>query len=193
MADQDTPSTDASTDSPPSTPTSLQAELGYTITPPNSLQRAMQRLASTKAAAWTFQRTMYAIDRPVYRWTDGRVSVASALSGLPVIMLTTTGAKSGQPRTMPLAPAPWQGDLAVFGTNYAQEHTPGWVYNLEADPRARVTWRDRTVDVVAERVEDEDEREELWRLGEEAYVGFPKYRERITDRQVRIFRLRPSE
>ncbi len=171
---------------------SLQAALGFSTAAPNVFQRAMQRAASTKVAAWTFQRTLYAIDRPVHRWSKGRVSVASLTSGLPVIMLTTTGAKSGQPRTMPLAATAWQGDLAIFGTNYAQEHTPGWVYNLEADPHAHVTWRDRTVDVVAEPIDDEADREELWRLAGETYVGFPKYRERITDREVRIFRLRPA-
>ena len=71
------------------------------------------------------------------------------LAGLPVIMVTTTGARSGLPRTMPLAGIPCGDDLAVVGSNFAQPSTPAWVHNLEADPQATVVWRDRSVAVRA--------------------------------------------
>ena len=120
-----------------------------------------------------------------------RFSAAGVLAGLPVIMLTTTGAKSGQPRTMPLAGVPVGEQLAVMGTNYAQTHTPGWVFNLEADPHAQVTWRERTVPVVA-RLATADEAEQAWATASTIYPGFTLYRERITERAVRIFVLEPA-
>lgn len=169
----------------------LQAELGFRWTPPNPLQHGMQAVASTSAGSWVFQRTLYRVDRPVHRWTKGRYTVPGVLSGLPVIMLTTTGAKSGVARTMPVAGIPFGEDLVVLGTNFAQEHTPGWVFNLEKDPYASVTWRSTTVPVVASRVPAE-EMVEVWAAAARVYVGFPKYRQRLAHaRDVRAFVLAP--
>ncbi|MGI9624154.1 MAG: nitroreductase family deazaflavin-dependent oxidoreductase, partial [Acidimicrobiales bacterium] len=61
--------------------------------------------------------------------TGGKTTVPGLLAGLRVVMLTTTGAKSGEPRTMPLVGIPSDGDLAVIGSNFGQGPTPGWVYN----------------------------------------------------------------
>ena len=160
--------------------------LASLFVPTVSAQRAVQRMASTRAGSWVFQRTLYRIDRPLHRWTGGRLTAPGLLAGLPVIMVTTTGARSGLPRTMPLAGIPCGDDLAVVGSNFAQPSTPAWVHNLEADPRATVVWRDRSVAVRA-RPATEAEREVVWARGAQVYGGFSKYRERITDRTVRIF------
>ncbi|MBK9740306.1 MAG: nitroreductase family deazaflavin-dependent oxidoreductase [Actinobacteria bacterium] len=161
-------------------------ELRFVAPLPNPPQRAVQAVAETKAGSWFLQRTMYRLDRPLHRWTDGRVTLPGLLTGLPVILLTTTGAKSGLTRTMPVGAFPVGGDLAVLGTNFAQPTAPAWVFNLEADPKAQVTFRDRTVDAVA-RVATDDEREHAWAVAISYYRGFKAYRLRITDRQVRIF------
>jgi len=164
----------------------LQQALDFRAGLPNPVQRSMQVLAETKAGSWTFQRTLYRLDRPLYRWTDGRVTLPGVLTGLPVILLTTTGAKSGLARTMPVMAVPLGHDLAVIGTNFAQPRTPAWVFNLEADPQATVAWRDRSVPVLARSASD-DEREEAWTAATRIYRGFAKYRQRITERPVRIF------
>ena len=164
----------------------VRAALGYEARPANAAQRAVQRMASTRAGSWVFQRTLYRIDRPLHRWTGGRLTAPGLLAGLPVIMVTTTGARSGLARTMPLAGIPVADDLAVVGSNFAQARTPAWVHNLEADPRATVAWRDAAVAVRA-RPATESEREAVWVRGAEIYGGFRAYRERITDRTVRIF------
>jgi len=168
----------------------LQHALGFRFTPANAVQRVLQRSASTRAGAWVFQRTLYRVDRPLYRWSHGRLTAPGVTTGLPVIMLTTTGAKSGLPRTMPVAAIPFQGDLAVVGTNFAQAKTPGWVFNLLAHPEAEVTWRDRSAAVRAERIPAE-QMPELWDAAAAVYTGFPKYRERIgQSREVKAFALR---
>lgn len=165
----------------------LQQELGFRFTPPNPVQHALQRAASTRSGSWLFQRTLYRIDRPLHRWSKGKVTVPGLVTGLPVIMLTTTGARSGLQRTMPVAAIPFGDDLVILGTNYAQEHTPGWVFNLLKEPHAAVTWQSTTVPVIASRLASEH-MDEVWRAAGRVYVGFPKYRERISgSRQVQAF------
>jgi deazaflavin-dependent oxidoreductase (nitroreductase family) len=171
------------------------SELGYTIKPANAVQRTTQKLAASKPGAWAFQRTLYAIDRPLFRASNGRWSGPGVLAGVPVIMLTTTGAKSGQPRSMPLVGIPMgddgRDDLAIIGSNYGQQRTPGWVYNLEADPHATVAYRDRSVDVVARPATDA-EADRAFEIGARIYPGYAKYRERASHRVIRVFVLEPA-
>jgi len=176
-----------------SAPTSLCEELGFAPTRANAAQRAMQRAGMTRAGSWVFSRTLYRVDRPLHRWSSGRITVPGIATGLPVIMLTTTGARSGRARTMPLAGIPDDDtnpcDILLMGTNYAQATSPAWVYNLEADPRCVVAWRDRAVPAVAHPVTGADERDEAWARASSYYAGFAAYRQRIDRRHVRIFRL----
>ena len=61
---------------------------------------------------------------------------------------------AGRPRTSPLIGIPVDGSIAVIGSNFGQESTPGWVYNLEADPSATVAYGERAVDVTARLADD---------------------------------------
>ena len=169
----------------------LAEALGYEITQANRAQRLTQRVTGTRAGAWISQRTLYPIDRAVFRWSDGRHSVPGLMAGLPVILLTTTGAKTGQERTMPLVGTPWKGDLAVIGSNYGQVRTPGWVYNLEADPHARVEYRGVSVPVIARRL-GPDDADAVFERAATAYPGYGNYRERADHREIRVFVLEPA-
>ncbi len=166
-------------------------DLGYEVKPANVLQRGMQHVSSSRPGAWTFQRTLYPLDKALFRWTGGRLTVPGLVAGLPVVMLTTTGAKSGEPRSMPLIGVPIDGELAVIGSNYGQERTPGWVYNLEADPSATISYRDRSVDVTARRASDE-EADRAFEAAARVYPGYAKYRERASHRTIRVFVLEPA-
>jgi deazaflavin-dependent oxidoreductase (nitroreductase family) len=166
-------------------------ELGYELKSANGAQKLTQRFGASGPGAWLFQKILYPIDKALYKATDGRITAPGVLAGLPVIMLTTTGAKSGLARTMPLVGIPLGGDLAVIGSNYGQKPTPGWVYNLEADPKATVTYRDRSVDVTARPATDA-EADEAFAIGATFYPGYGKYRERASHRTIRIFVLVPS-
>ena len=166
----------------------LLTELGYEAKAPNPFQRGIQILASTKPVAWMFQKTMYPMDRVLYRMSGGRITLPGILAGLPVIMLTTTGARSGKPRTMPLLGIPMGEGLVVLGTNYGQNPTPGWVYNLRADPKATVGYRDRTVEVVA-RHATVPETDEAFVLAAKVYPAFNDYRDRIGGRSVSAYML----
>ena len=133
-----------------------------------------------------FSKTLYQQDKILFRATGGRLTVPSVLAGLPVVMVTTTGAKTGHTRTMPLLGIPDGEDLAVIGSNYGQKSTPGWVYNLEADPSAVVGYRDRTVAVVARRAE-EVEADRVFELAGTVYPGYAKYRIRADHRVIKVF------
>jgi deazaflavin-dependent oxidoreductase (nitroreductase family) len=77
-------------------------------------------------------------------------------------------------------------DLAVIGSNFGQPSTPAWVLNLEAQPRAAVAYKQRTVSVAA-RPATEDEAREVMERSRAIYGGYEKYVQRISGRRVRIF------
>ncbi|HUS43180.1 MAG TPA: nitroreductase family deazaflavin-dependent oxidoreductase [Ilumatobacteraceae bacterium] len=161
-------------------------ELDYVLKPANAAQRVTQRIAASGPGAWVFQRTLYPLDKVLYKRTGGRRTLASLMAGLPVIMLTTTGAKSGDPRSMPLVGIPIDGDVAIIGSNYGQRRTPGWVYNLGADPTATVSYGDRSVDVTA-RAASDDEADQAFEVAAMFYPGYGKYRARASHRPISVF------
>ena len=79
-------------------------------------------------------------------------------------------------------------DIAVIGTNFGTETTPSWVYNLEANPVAVVTYRDRSVAVVARRA-DRQETDRAFELASVGYAAFTAYRTRAAHREIRVFAL----
>lgn len=157
----------------------------------NPVQRFMRRFAASGPGSWLFARVLHRIDRPVYRLTRGRHTFASLASGLPVVMLTTTGARSGAARTVPVLGFPTDDGLAVIASNYGQERHPSWYYNLRADPSAEVT-----VDGVrrpCRALEAEGpQRERIWREGLTVYPGWSQYERRAADRRIAVFVLEPS-
>jgi deazaflavin-dependent oxidoreductase (nitroreductase family) len=168
----------------------LISELNYEVKEANALQRVTQRVAASGPGAWAFQRTLYPIDKQLYRLSNGRLTVPGLVAGLPVIMLTTTGAKTGKDRTMPLVGIPLGDDMAIIGSNYGQAATPGWVYNLRAKPEATVAYGSESIKVIA-RPATQDETEQAFEAGSAFYGGFSNYRERASHREIEVFVLEP--
>ncbi|WP_151082885.1 nitroreductase family deazaflavin-dependent oxidoreductase [Nocardioides cynanchi] len=169
----------------------LADDLGYRLRRPNPFQALMQRFASTRPGAWVFSKALRHLDDAVGRLSRGRTSAPEVLAGLPVIDVTTTGRKSGLKRRSHLIAVPLDGTLAVLGTNFGQPSTPGWVLNLEANPRASVTYRRRTVQASARPATD-DEYARVLAGSSQVYAGYLKYQQRITGRRLRIFLLDPA-
>jgi deazaflavin-dependent oxidoreductase (nitroreductase family) len=170
----------------------LQADLGYDHRIANPLQRAVRWWAGTPTGGWFFSRTLRHLDDLVVRLSKGRHSAPGLVIGLAVLDLTTTGRKSGQPRTSHLIATPHDGTLALLGTNFGQERTPAWVLNLEADPRATVSYRGTSREVVA-RPATETEAEEIFTEAAGIYPGYRRYRERVGgQRRIRVFVLEPA-
>ena len=151
----------------------------------NGFQRLVVRAAGTAPGARVFARTAHHLDRIVYRATRGRATLASWVAGLPVVMLTTTGRRSGRRITTPIVAVPEGTDHIMVGSNFGQAHHPAWVHNLRADPRGWVDGRQFT----AEEVEG-PEWDRLIALATEVYPGFPAYVQRAAPRRIAVMRLR---
>jgi deazaflavin-dependent oxidoreductase (nitroreductase family) len=153
-------------------------------------KRFVNWLSATKPGGWFVRRTAAHVDPWLYRRSKGRFTMAGPLT-IPQLVLTTTGAKSGRPRTIQLACLPDGEDRwVVVASNFGQEHHPAWSYNLLANPEATVESDGRTVAVRATQVADA-EKDELWPRLDEVVPQFTTYRRR-TDRNIRIFRLEGS-
>jgi deazaflavin-dependent oxidoreductase (nitroreductase family) len=125
---------------------------------------------------------------PLYRLSGGRIG--GKLDNTPVLLLTTTGRKSGQQRTAPVVYLADSDRYIVIGSNAGHSRTPAWSLNLKANPGAEVEVGHRRVKVNA-RVAEGEERAGLWRKANEQYSGFDDYAER-TDRDIALFVLEPA-
>jgi deazaflavin-dependent oxidoreductase (nitroreductase family) len=163
----------------------LVQELGYEIPAPNPVQRAMWQVSGSRPGAWLFSRSMHHVDRLVLRLSHGQRTLAGITAGIPVLTVTTTGARTGRPRSAPLLGVPFGSDIAIIGTRFGQPGTPGWYYNLSAQPRAEVAYRSRSVTVTA-READEHEWPQIWAQARKIYAGYEAYASRITGRKIHI-------
>jgi deazaflavin-dependent oxidoreductase (nitroreductase family) len=109
---------------------------------------------------------------PLYRLSGGRLG--ATVGDGPVLLLTTTGNKSGERRTAPVLYLAHDEAMIVIDTNAGNEKLPAWSHNLKAKPEAEVEIGKRKLRVSA-RAAAGVEREELWRACNEQYAGFDDY------------------
>jgi deazaflavin-dependent oxidoreductase (nitroreductase family) len=121
------------------------------------------------------------------------VTVSSLLAGLPVIVLTTTGARSGLPRSAPLVGLrSGSGAYAVIASNFGQHHHPAWSHNLRARSEATIAVAGRSTRVRA-RVAEGAERDAIWRQALEVYPGYAGYERRTLHRGIVVWVLEPTD
>lgn len=111
-----------------------------------------------------------AVDKRLYRVFRGRVSLV-AMAGLPSLRLTTTGRKTGLPRSTNLLFFPYQDGFVLVGSNWGRPYDPMWALNLLAQPEATVEVRGRRIPVVATPLKGE-RYEELWRSLLDFWPGY---------------------
>jgi deazaflavin-dependent oxidoreductase (nitroreductase family) len=124
---------------------------------------------------------------PIYRATGGRVM--GKVNRAPVLLLTTTGRKSGQRRTAPVVYLADGEKLVVINTNAGSEKIPAWSLNLAANPEAEVEVGRRRIKVRA-RVAEGEERADLWRKHNVQYAGFDDYDAKL-EREPKVIVLEP--
>jgi deazaflavin-dependent oxidoreductase (nitroreductase family) len=157
----------------------------------NPIQRATRRFAASGAGSWLFARVLHHIDRPVYRLTGGRHTFSSLISGIGIVMLTTTGARSGLPRTVPVLGLQTADGLAVIASNFGQQHHPAWYHNLRANPEGYASVNGTTRAVRAREATGEV-RARIWQEGLKVYPGWTQYERRAANRNIVIFVLDPA-
>ena len=126
------------------------------------------------------------VDKLLQRVSRGRISLLG-IAGLPNLMLTVVGRKSGIPRSAPLLCVPYGEDILIAGSYFGSPKEPIWVKNLEANPEVTVRFRGRTTAMVARRLEG-DERAAAWSSMVETWPNFARYEQR-TDRRIKVFLL----
>jgi len=128
--------------------------------------------------------------RWLFRRTGGRGRIGGFL-GLEVILVTATGRRTGEPRTVPLG-AVRDGDRwLVIGSNAGHDRMPAWALNLRAHPDVAVETGAGSAPYLAHEAKG-DEADRLWPLAISVYAGYADYRTR-TARAIPLFVLEPAE
>lgn len=152
----------------------------------DAYKRFVNWLSTTRAGSFV-ARHAAPLDPWIYRKTGGRFT-ASGIPTIPQLVLTTTGRKSGRPRSATVACLDEGDSFVVVGSNFGQDHHPAWALNLLANPEAIVELGSERFMVKAERL-TADEREAIWPHLDAIVPQFRVYRAR-TDRDINVFRLR---
>ncbi|WUS95424.1 nitroreductase family deazaflavin-dependent oxidoreductase [Streptomyces sp. NBC_00708] len=115
----------------------------------------------------------------------------TTMRGMPVIVLTTVGAKSGKIRKTPLMRVEHDGRYAVVASQGGAPTHPVWYHNLKADPRAELQDGPARRDMTAREVTGE-EKARWWERAVEAFPDYADYQKK-TDRQIPVFVLEPVD
>lgn len=129
------------------------------------------------------------VDKKLHRLFKGKVSLV-ALAGLPSLRLTTTGRKSGLPRSTNLLYFPHDGDFVLVGSNWGRPNHPAWTHNLRSHPDAVVALAGKEIPVRARELLD-DEYDAMWKLLLDFWPGY-SMEERSACRVLPIFELKTT-
>jgi deazaflavin-dependent oxidoreductase (nitroreductase family) len=127
------------------------------------------------------------MDKVLIPLTNGRLS---SVGFDTVGLVTTTGAKSGQPRTHPLTLINDSDGLLAIGSNYGRAKHPAWSTNLLAHPECTIEFMGPPAQYIAEPLSG-DARASAWATAVDAYAGYERYQASCAPREIRVFRLRP--
>lgn len=136
-----------------------------------------------------FLRQITAIDRLLQRMTKGQWSLLR-IAGLPSMMLTVLGRKSGIARSTPVLCVPYRGGHLVAGSNFGGRKPPVWVLNVRAADRVTVTVDGVTFDAEPHELGG-DERATAWEHMLQTWPNYARYAER-TSRVIPVFWLTPA-
>ena len=134
----------------------------------------------------TFYRCVVKLYEILYRLSGGLIG--GRIVGLPVLLLTTTGRKSGKQRTRPLCYFPNGDDYVIIASNGGSDSHPSWYHNIKANPSVSMLLKRTTVAAVGSDV-PEPERGKLWAHLLELSPWYLRY-ERKTARVIPMVRLR---
>ena len=126
----------------------------------------------------------------LYERTNGAEGNTLRDSGLPVVIVTNVGNKTGAIRKTPLMRVRVGDTYVAVGSKGGAPQHPVWVHNLRANPDVTVRDRDQVMEMRAREVSDPEERARLWAAAAEAYPPYNDYQAK-TDRTIPVFALEP--
>ena len=151
------------------------------------LGKAVIKMAGSKTFMRVGPKVVPHVDRFLHKVSRGKFISSGGL--LPSLVLVTTGAKTGQQRTTPLATKPEDASWYVVGSNFGRDAHPAWTANLIANPDADVSFQGRSTPVHAHLLSTE-EKAEVWPRLVKFWPNYDVYVER-SGRDLRVFRLDP--
>ncbi|HTA02008.1 MAG TPA: nitroreductase family deazaflavin-dependent oxidoreductase [Streptosporangiaceae bacterium] len=128
-------------------------------------------------------------DKIIEEFRANAGKVGGPFDGAPILLLHTTGAKTGQERVNPMMYRAVDGGYAVFASKAGAPTNPDWYHNLVAHPDVRAEIGTQTLALRAH-VADDGEREPIWTAQKTEYPGFQEYEEKTT-RQIPVVILEP--
>jgi len=161
--------------------------------PDSSLHALVQKIAASRQGSWLFARVARPLDKLIFKLSSGQSNVTTTMTGLPVAEVTTVGAKSGLPRTLPLVYIPDRyspNAFALVASNFGKNHNPAWYYNLKAHPCATCVIDGKSGEYIAHEVYGE-EYEQYWQSAVEIYAGYMQYKRRTTRKHIPIMVMTP--
>jgi deazaflavin-dependent oxidoreductase (nitroreductase family) len=150
--------------------------------------RFVNWFSTTRLGTWIASRVAARLDPLVYRLSGGRFTSTGPLT-IPQLVLTSTGRRSGTPRSVSLGYLADGDDFVVVASNFGKSHHPAWSHNLDASPEAWVNVDGRDVAVRVARLAS-DEKAAIWPRLVAIIPQFGVYVTR-TDRDIKVYRLRP--
>jgi deazaflavin-dependent oxidoreductase (nitroreductase family) len=151
----------------------------------NAFDRAIERVAATRAGGWYFVNVVSKIDPWILRRSDGRWSTSI---GQPVLLVEHVGAKSGASRETALVYALDGDAILLVASKAGAPKNPGWYHNLKANPECGIIAKDRSGRYRARELEGE-ERERAWAIVTDVYRGYATYQTRTGGRVIPVLRL----
>ena len=136
-------------------------------------------------AAWVREQV------ELYEGSGGTEGTALRDTGMPVIIVTNTGNKTGAIRKTPLMRVKDGENYVLVGSVGGAPQNPVWVYNLRAEPAVEIRDMTEVQPMEVREVEDDAERARLWALAVEAYPPYAEYQGR-TERTIPVFLAEPS-
>jgi len=157
--------------------------------PRNLFYRAMVVFVRTRAGRAFGIRVASRVDPLLMRLTGGRLGVALVF---PIAVLTTIGARSGEPRQAAVLYFNEGEGVILIASNWGRDKHPAWYHNLRANPEAVLQRGGRRARYIAEEILDEGQRQHLFALADLVYAGFADYREETaaSGRRIPVMRLR---
>ena len=157
----------------------------------NPFRCTLHRILMNPFLSPLLARILHHADNFVLRLNGGRFTITSAIAGLPTILLTTRGAKSGLQRTLPIACVPDGENYALIATNFGQSHFPSWYHNLMANAECTIRVGDKVRTFIAKETHG-DEYDHYWKMAVDIYAGYAAYKER-TARRIPGMLLEPKK
>jgi len=167
-----------------------QSPLFLQLHHPRPWQRLILRLAALRPFSWALSHLLPRLDRWELRRSNGEHSLTTLITGLPLITLHTTGARSGLPRSTFLIAIPYDENIVLIASYFGSEQHPAWYHNLLAHPEVQVSLKGRTETFLARQTSG-TERQACWGQAVSLYPGFEAYRRRAKGRAIPVMVLEP--